>query len=302
MRFLRCWFLGVAAVAITTPVLAVSTLNLPVWVCHYPDALFVSGFETAEALPHDPSSGSGGALAANQVRNVSVTDFGGHNYYLHIPSGYSSDHAWPVLLALHGAAGSPALAETAAQVLRDDWAAVADSNGFIVAAPVASGSMGGWIAPGSAADYPTDYDVFAAVFADIESAYNIDRTRRYGWGFSAGGYVMHDVMLNNFNASVNANSLAAYGVDGATLGFACPTVGQCDALLSAATRFIPVDIHIGLMDSTRLSAARDDHTRFLSNGWIDGSTVFYTEFSGGHTYAGQLPSVWSSLCPFALVP
>jgi len=295
------------AIVLVSPLLqatqAAQMVALPSWVCTKPDAIFISGFGMENAVPHDPSKGTGGQAPGMKNRMVSLSGFGSHNYYLYTPTNYSASHAWPLLLVLHGAAGSPAGADMAAQALLQDWSGLAELHQFIVVAPVASGSQGGWIAPFSAADYPTDYDVFAAILVDMEAAYNIERTRRYGWGFSAGGYVMHDLMLNRFNASVNADSLVAYGVNGASaIGFACGSLSSCDDLFAQATRHIPLDIHIGLDDTSHLAWAKNDHERFLNHGWQDNQTIFYNEFNGGHTYSGQLATVWPAICPFALLP
>lgn len=282
---------------------AAQTLTLPAWVCDKPDAIFISGFQTETAVPHNPSQGIGGLASGFQTRTVSISSFGSHNYYIYIPTNYTPSRGWPLLLVLHGAAGSPSGADMAAQALRQDWSGLAETNGFIIVAPVATGSQGGWIAPNSALDSPTDYDVFAAIVVDMESAYNIERSRRYGWGFSAGGYVMYDLMLNRFNASVNADSLVAFSVNSASaIGFACGSDSHCNELFAQASlRHIPVDIHIGLSDP-RLPAAKNDRDRFLIYEWQNGQTIFYTEFNGGHTYTGQLASVWPKLCSFALVP
>lgn len=130
--------------------------------------------------------------AVFQSRSIIVPGYGTHTIHLRVPASYSPTRPVPMVLALHGQAGSPSAANTAAQAVRNAWAAVADANGFIVIAPVATGGSGGWLAP---PPNPSDYSIMAAAIADVESAYNIDMSRRIGWGFSAGGHVMHDIML-----------------------------------------------------------------------------------------------------------
>jgi len=288
---------------------AVSSVTLPAWVCAHPDAIFVGGFEVGQiAATSDPSHGSGGATGSI-VRHVHVAGLGSgiQAYYAYVPVNYTPARAWPIMLALHGVAPYP---DAYAAMTRDDWVPTASAGGFIVAAPVAhdqvdvNGSPGvTWLVPPTAG--ANDYDVFAAIRADLESAYNVERTRIYGWGFSAGAHVMHDLGVNTYNYAFNASTMAAYGVSAGDLaGLACAglTDPQCNGLLAALPRRIPLDIHIGTSDPNYPYAQSDD-ARFLSQGWNDGQTLFYTTFSGGHEYSGsQLSEIWTNLCPNAVVP
>jgi len=214
-------------------------------------------------------------------------------------------------VALHGVSPYP---DTYAQTTRDNWANVASANGFIVAAPIANEqvSVGGqpgvtWLLPPSNA--PTDYDEFAAVLADVESAYNIERTRIYGWGFSAGGHVMHDLAINTYSAAFNASTMAAYGVSAGVLAaLACNglTNAQCQQLLTNLPRKITVDIHIGNNDSL-LPYAQSDLTLFQNAGWQylgnPPYQIYYTMFVGTHTYTvPQLSQIWTNLCRAAVTP
>ena len=177
---------------------------------------------------------------------------------------------------------------------------------MIVAPGGTDSQYGGWSAPVSASDHPTDYDIIAAVFNDVANAYNIETTRRYGWGFSAGGIVMYSLALNGYNAVVNADSLAAYSVSsGALVREACYglTDTQCQQfVLQPAVRKVPVDIHAGTTDFM-LSYALDDESSFAASGWVSGSTLFFTEFVGDHNYSlTDLQQAWTHLCPNAVVP
>jgi predicted esterase len=289
---------------------AVSTATLPAWVCAHPDAIFAGGFEAGQsALPSNPSLGSGGAKGSI-TRKVHVAGLGSgtQTYYLYVPTNYTAARAWPLMLALHGVAPYPGNAYAA--MIRDDWVSVASANGFIIAAPVAheqvdvNGSPGvTWLVPPSAG--ANDYDEFAAIRTDLESAYNIERTRLYGWGFSAGAHVMHDLGVNTYSSAFNATTMAAYGVSAGDLyGLACSSDSECGLALAALPRKIPLDIHIGTSDPNFLCPyAQCDHTRFLAQGWGDAQTIFYTPFSGGHEYTvTQLGEIWHNLCPNAVVP
>lgn len=289
------------------------SVTLPAWVCAYPDAVFASGFESGEtAVPHWPSNGSGGATGSvTRTLHIANLGSGTQPYYLYVPANYTPNHAWPFLLALHGVSPYP---DTYAQTTRDDWATVASANGFIVAAPIANEpvTVGGqpgvtWRVPPTSG--PNDYDEFAAVLADVEGAYNIERTRLYGWGFSAGGHVMHDLAVNTYSAAFNDSTMAAYGVSAGVLAaLACNTLttAQCQQLLTNLPRKITVDIHIG-NDDPLVTYAQSDDQLFQNAGWqYSGAPPYqidYAIFVGGHTYTiAQLSQIWGNLCRAAVVP
>jgi poly(3-hydroxybutyrate) depolymerase len=278
-------------------------VQLPSSACVAGSALYADGFETESVLPHDPSNGTGGATG-NSSGSAVVSGYPVGTYYLHVPASYGTGPSMPVMVALHGYVGSHTAALAAAQQIRTDWSALADANGFIVLVPVSNDAQGGWSVPASAADYPTDYDLIAAALADVENRYNIERTRRYGWGFSAGAHVMHDLMLNGFNAAVNAERFAGYGVSSGTLrGRTCMglTRDQCGTILAQA-RKIPFDSHVGDVDPNA-PYARDDYALFQEQGWVGGANAFYSEFPGGHTYqTSHLAQVWSRVCRYAVTP
>lgn len=277
---------------------AATTNSLPPWVCAYPDAIFVDGFQTAAAITRLPSKGSGGAVGSVS-RSVVVPGYGTHTVHLRVPASYSPTQPVPVVLALHGQAG-PGAANSAALSVRNTWSAIADANGFIVVAPVATGATGGWIAP---PPNPSDYSIMAAAIADVEAAYNIDQSRRVGWGFSAGGHVMHDIMLNDFGAPISIDTFAAYSVSAGVLeGFACSSPANCNALVATAARRIPLDIHVGNSDPLAPYAVSDRNI-FQTNGWVLNNDLWFTQFVGGHTFAAsQFGEIWTHLCPFQVLP
>lgn len=309
------WRTGVGVallIAWATAATAAQTVVLPGWVCSHPDSIYAGGFEDGDsALPSDPSHGSGGATGSI-TRQVHVTGLGTgtQTYYLHVPTNYSPSRAWPILLALHGTAPYP---DTYAATTRDDWVAAANAGGFIVAAPVAHSVFYdsgcncdgvSWRVPPSGS--ATDYDEFAAIRADLEAAYNVERTRIYGWGFSAGGHVMHDLGVNTYSAAFNASTMAAYSVSSGDLaGLACQGLSgtQCNLALDALPRKIPVDIHVGGNSDPNFGEAQTDYTRFVAQGWINSESIFYTSINIGHMYEiSQLTDIWRNLCPNAVIP
>ena len=287
---------------------ATQSVILPSWVCAHPDAIFVNGFELGSAtVPQLHSNGSGGAHPGNVTRQVAVSGLGLQTYYLYVPSAYAANRAWPLIVVLHGASG-PGTSDSAAQQVRTDWGTLADARGFIIASPVGTNSNGGWNEPDVNGGGPSDYNIIANTISDVEAAYNIDLARVHGWGYSAGGEVLDDIVLTGW-AGVNANTFAAYAVTGAALA-GCPPYNTVQSCVPAnAARIIPLDIHIGNTDSIYTGGyTASDKNAFTAAGWMLGTTLFYTVFSdgsppGGHTYTTtHLAQVWSNLCPKAVTP
>ncbi|MET0226417.1 MAG: hypothetical protein ABW187_08265 [Dokdonella sp.] len=276
---------------------AASTVPLPSWVCASGgDIVFRSGFELSDAFPHDPSNGSGGAYPGNQTRVITVPNVGNRAFYLRLPPDYTPARSWPLLLALHGATGSAATAPAAAQTVRSDWSTWSDSRGFIVLAPVATGTQGGW-------DPDVDVPTMDAALNDTMARYNVEQSRIDLWGYSAGAHVAHALALNN------TDYFAAYGVSAGSLeAYACTDDGSypptCAALLAGTQPKIPVDIHLGTSDPLYTTyGAGNDPARFQNGGWVLNQNLFYTLFAGGHTYSvAQLGEIWTNICPFALGP
>lgn len=293
--------LAIFAASVPLPAHAASTGRLPPWVCGTGEPpLFSDGFETGgDARYSEPSGGSGGAYPGAQTRSVFV---GGQwrDYYLHVPTGYPFDEPLPLLMALHGAGGA-GTAPAAAQALRTAWATTAEAGGFIVVAPVASGvDYGSWVPV-------DDYPMFKAVIDDAAAHYDIDRSRIHGWGFSAGGHVMHDLALRQRSTAPDIRTFAAYGVSAGALsaltcshGSGTPT---CAGFLPQVLRKMPVSLSVGTADTTFLPHAQADRNAFLAAGWTSGATLDYATFAGGHVISpGQFPATWQFFCPFQRLP
>lgn len=278
--------------SLPAPAVAASTVRLPATMCPGGDAIFDNGFETP-VIPHDPSAGSGGSYPGNVTRTISVPGVGTRNYYLHLPPGYTPSQSAPLLLALRGQSLPTA---TAAQQVRSNWTSRADSNGFIVLAPVGNSTQGGWGASGDIAE-------IGAALDDALAAYNVERSRIYLWGYSAGAHYGHGLALSN------TDYFAAYGVSAGSLEqYACTDNGSfpptCAALLGATQPKIPVDIHLGNTDPLYTQyGAGNDPQRFQAGGWVSNRNLYYTLFAGGHVYTpAHLGEIWNHLCPFALGP
>jgi polyhydroxybutyrate depolymerase len=132
----------------------------------------------------------------SDTQQITLIQPAGRNYELHIPRGYQAGKALPLVVMLHGAGGS------GENVLTDyGWAAKADEQNFIVAAPNAlpaklgkSPSLVGnpqfWddgSNRGTQARGPIDDTGFiSAVIDDVSRRYAIDAKRIYMAGHSNG--------------------------------------------------------------------------------------------------------------------
>ena len=289
--------LGLAPFAAVPAAYAASTVRLPGAMCPGGDAIFDDGYD-ARVIPHDPSGGSGGSYPGDVTRSITVAGLGVRNYYLRVPAGYTPTQSWPLLLALRGSTSPvpPTAMAAAAQQVRSDWSSWADSRGFIVLAPVGSSSQGGWGASNDPAEIGGALD-------DTLAAYNIERSRIYLWGYSAGAHYGHALAL------ANTDYFAAYGVSAGSLElYACTDGGtpppSCASLLGSVQPKIPVDIHLGNADPLYTQyGAGGDPERFEHGGWVLGRDLYYTLFAGGHVYTvAHLGQIWNHVCPFALGP
>ena len=247
-----------------TATASVSSLNA----C--PDMIFIDGIENDSV----PSNGSGGSYPGLVTHTINVDN----TFYYYVPSTYQPSQAMPLMAVWHGAAGA-GNAAAAAIDMRDYWQSEAEAYGFIVVAQASTGASGGWIPS-------TDSVRLADILDDMQARYNIETTRRYGWGFSAGGFVMHAIGLNA------ADYFAAYAVSGAHLGYANGAgYPPADAL-----RNLPVYISVGTTDS-QYAAAVADLADFTAAGWEIDRNLWFDDFVGGHVLPDAVPAkAWNKLC------
>lgn len=99
-------------------------------------------------------------------------------YELYVPSTYSPDQAWPLVLNLHGYTGNgPGQMSLGMNV-------VAEREGFLVAYP--SAINGNWM---NSRD--SDVGFIDSLLDEINSAYNVDTSRVYATGLSQGGIMSY---------------------------------------------------------------------------------------------------------------
>jgi len=113
------------------------------------------------------------------VDDVKCTADPSQSYSLYLPSSYSADRRWPVLIGFHPGGRGRAIVEK--------YRAAAEQYGYIVAA--SNNSRNGPWAVSAAA--------IKAIFPDIDSRFAIDGQRIYLTGHSGGARVAMTVALSN---------------------------------------------------------------------------------------------------------
>ena len=212
------------------------------------------------------SGGTGGQAGLNQLQATSQAAAGLPSlrvgYDVYAPANYDPQVAYPVVFA--------------ANMGLAPWRALADQEGIVVVDFRDHDRNGG---------YNFNYDVLLlnALIGEVESTFNIDRTRRYFHGFSAGAHWGYVVVL------ANANSFAALGVNAGSMGIAI----QQGVWPGQVQRRIPVAIRHGDADAVvPVAAGQRDRARLQSAG----HPVAYEEFGGGHVVrAADAAALWSFL-------
>lgn len=170
-------------------------------------------------------------------------------YWLYVPSYYSPNRQWPLVVTLHGGW----LWDSSESQIRE-WKHLAEKHGLIVAAPdLESSQMWVILRDGWMADLAADEKAVLAVIADVSGKYRIAKGRTLLTGFLEGGYALYYIGLRN------AGSLAAL------VARDCYTdMEMMDGIeLTDAARNLPMLIFNGKHGWGRLSAHGWDAFRFL---------------------------------------
>ena len=130
----------------------------------------------------------GKVLSAREAAN-------GAKYYYYVPTYYSEDRDWPLVVTLHGTHGWDGPKR---QVL--EWGALAERRGFLVAAPTLQSVQGILPVPVDwwLRDLEEDERNVLAVIDELCRKYpRIDPEAVLLTGFSAGGYPLYYIGLRN---------------------------------------------------------------------------------------------------------
>jgi len=171
---------------------------------------------------------------------------------------------------------TPAPVVVAANMGLAPWRSLADAQGLIVIDFRDRDRNGG---------YDFGYDVLGlgAILTDVDGAWNVDTSRRYYHGFSAGAHWGYAIVL------ANANTFAGLGINAGSLA----TARQQGIFPGGVQRALPVAIRHGLNDQVvPVQAGRADRTA-LQNA---GHQVVYEETNAGHTVDGaDAAAIWAAL-------
>jgi polyhydroxybutyrate depolymerase len=120
-------------------------------------------------------------LQLNRSNGKMIVDDELRRYLLYVPKSYDPAKATPLVISIHGYAGSPVNQRDVS-----GWNRLADENGFIVVYPSGTGFPRHWRASGTSESYK-DVDFISALIDKISKSYAIDPARIYANGHSNGG-------------------------------------------------------------------------------------------------------------------
>ena len=240
---------------------------------HACDFVFDNGMETPEYPSISPSGGCSGAYPGRFTMPLNGLP---GDIIVQIPHDYRPQQSIPLLFVLHGAAG-PGQASNQAHAMMDLWQEVVEHQSLIAVALIGTSPNGSW--------FVSDTELMLQAAAQqIADTYNVDLARVYGWGFSAGGHVMHSLALDDII------SFAGYGVSAGALAAAA----GLDAPMNALTR-TPAFLSVGQFDSL-YGPVTSDFQIFVDAGWIDGLDLDLYVFPGGHAVGFDAPErTWAFL-------
>jgi len=166
----------------------------------------------------DGTCPGGGWAAGDQTITL---PWGGVNrqYVVHVPPGYTGTTRVPLMLTIHGAHNTPALARSWSQMNP-----VADQNGFVVAYPAALDCWSSGPALPGCTMADDDVGFLSLVVSDIKAHACIDPRRVYAAGISNGA------MMAQRLACQRADVFAAVGGIAGPLGFSPCTPARAIAI------------------------------------------------------------------------
>jgi len=105
------------------------------------------------------------------------------HYWANVPKQYDSKKKWPLIIGFHGAGG------TGDMFLNKRWEQISNEKGYLVIAPKSTGNT--W-------DMMKDEEFVLACLDDFKKIYQIDTSRVYLTGFSAGASMALLFGMKNF--------------------------------------------------------------------------------------------------------
>ena len=192
-----------------------------------------------------------------------MIDFAGEQvaYVAFVPTSYRAGHAVPAILLVHGAGGN-------GPDFLSVWREFAEKQGVILIAPTLS----------LTAEMETKVSqLFPAIVGSAAKEWTIDSTRRYVFGYSAGGYSAFAATM------MRPRYFAATGI------FASMIAPDYESTIRRPERPMGIAYYIGDHDQF-FSLAQTRHTRDLLT--ANGFEVHYVELRGrDHSFRAAAPDV-----------
>ncbi|MEO6953919.1 MAG: hypothetical protein ABI321_19105 [Polyangia bacterium] len=152
---------------------------------------------TADAAPAPASDG--GTVTAPGSANASGGSGGGDlsacpSCRVHVPQGYNPAVPIRLVVSLHGDEGRDFGLDSATGGVIGLWQTAADAAGYLLFAPACPAALGcdgafsDWLAADGYDPSPAALGWLDGQVAELETRYNIDRSREYLTGYSGGAY------------------------------------------------------------------------------------------------------------------
>ena len=128
----------------------------------------------------------------------SIYEQGGYRTFkIHLPAGYSTNNQYPIVLNLHGLLSNGTQQQSITQ-----FDNIADSKGFLVLYPNATGNLKSWATIGN-----SDVDFLSNLVDTIRSNYSANNCL-FVTGFSNGGFMTYK-FANNTPHTVSAIAIGS---------------------------------------------------------------------------------------------
>lgn len=154
-------------------------------------------------------------VAGATTVSAETVSFGGRSSNLVVPTGYDAGTPAPLVLLLHGYAGSGA-----GQDAYMGFSAISDEFGFLMLNPdglVDGGGSRYWTATDACCNFygssVSDSDFLAGLIGEVQSLYNIDPNRVFITGHSNGGFMSYRMACDHADLVAAIASMAGATFD-----------------------------------------------------------------------------------------
>ena len=222
-------------------------------------------------------------------------------FIVHLPSGYSANKQYPIVLNLHGLVSNATIQQTITQ-----FDNIADSKGFIVVYPNGNGVLNKWETIGN-----SDVDFLSNLVDTIRSNYSANNCL-FVTGFSQGGFMTYK-FANNTTHNINAIAVGSgnmsdlvksqsqsapkipimhfHGTADNTVPYmgSPPTISPVDSTIQwwiKHNKCNPSPSFTAIPNSNLIDSSNVE--KYYYSGGENGSEVtLYKVLNGGHTWSGS---------------